>query len=228
MARTMPSIHSWDPCRVRPGNRIGGAGDSRKAVLQFLDEANRANASFYPIDPRGLPVFDSPIGPDKPLPLAVDAAMLRTRQNSIRTLAEATDGLAIVNTNQIAGGLKRIVADLSSYYLLGYYASNVKMDGKFHKITVRIKRPGVQVRARRGYLAPTESELNRPLAPRGPVDSSAARRARRRHRDSPGPLWILARAAAPRAGGRRLEDGHRCRCLGGGRTRSWTGLEGWW
>jgi VWFA-related protein len=133
--------------------------DNEQQFYRFLDEANRANASFYPVDPRGLPVFDSPIGPDKPPPLQVDAAMLRTRQNTLRTLAEATDGLALVNTNQIAAGLKRIVTDLSSYYLLGYYASNIKMDGRFHKITVRVKRPGVQVRARRGYLAPTEAEL---------------------------------------------------------------------
>ncbi len=151
--------------------------DHEQQFYRLLDEANRANASFYPVDPRGLPVFDSPIGPAPPLPLQVDAAMLRTRQNSLRTLAEATDGLALVNTNQIAGGLKRIVTDLSSYYLLGYYASNVKMDGKFHKITVRVKRPGVQVRARRGYLAPTESEVNNPsttAAASGDSTSAAA------------------------------------------------------
>lgn len=135
--------------------------DHEQQFLRLLDEANRSNASFYPVDPRGLPVFDSPIGPDRPPPIRVDAAMLRARQTSLRTLAESTDGLALVNTNQIAAGLKRIVADLSSYYLLGYYASDVKMDGRFHKITVRVKRPGVQVRARRGYLATTEAEVSR-------------------------------------------------------------------
>jgi hypothetical protein len=52
--------------------------DHEQQFLRLLDEANRANASFYPVDPRGLPVFDSPIGPDPPPPSDVDAAMLRT------------------------------------------------------------------------------------------------------------------------------------------------------
>lgn len=80
--------------------------------------------------------------------------MLRGRINSLRTLAEATDGLPIVDSNNLAGGLKRVVDDLSSYYLIGYYSSG-KLDGTFHPISVRVKRPGVRVRARRGYMAAT-------------------------------------------------------------------------
>ena len=49
----------------------------------------------------------------------------------------------------------RIAADLSSYYLVGYYSTNAKLDGRFRSITVRVKRPGVSVRARRGYRALT-------------------------------------------------------------------------
>src|SRR5206468_991680 len=49
--------------------------------------------------------------------------------------------------------------DLSSYYLLGYYSTNGKLDGKFHTIKVRVKRPGIDVRARKGYRPATESEV---------------------------------------------------------------------
>jgi VWFA-related protein len=140
----------------------------------LLQEANRANASFYPIDPRGLVVFDEPIaksgvGGLQPMtPLGVDAARLRARLDSLRTLAENTDGLAIVDSNNLAGGMKRVVADLSSYYLLGYY-SNTKLDGKYHAITVRVKRPGVQVRARRGYLAATPEAMTAAARGGGPA-----------------------------------------------------------
>src|SRR5262245_15130381 len=123
--------------------------DDQREFLQILDEANRANASFYPIDPRGLAVFDTPI--DAGVPIAADKALLRSRGESLRNLASATDGTAIM-TNDVSGALRRVVDDLSSYYLLGYYSSG-RLDGKFHSISVRVKRPGVRVRARRGYLA---------------------------------------------------------------------------
>jgi hypothetical protein len=54
--------------------------------------ANTANASFYTVDPRGLAVFDTPIGPDKPPPADVNIANLQTRIESLRTLANATTG----------------------------------------------------------------------------------------------------------------------------------------
>jgi hypothetical protein len=52
----------------------------------------------------------------------------------------------------------RMMADLNAYYLLRYYSSNTNLDGRFRRITVRVSRPGVRVRARTGYLAPTEAE----------------------------------------------------------------------
>ena len=159
---------------VVPGQRSNMACERDRQTLAYmdddrhfrmlLDEANAANVSFYPIDPRGLVVFDEPIskfttgappsGSTTITPLTVDAARLRARLTSLRTLAEATDGLAIVDSNDLSKGMRRVVDDLSSYYLLGYYSSG-KLDGRFHAITVRVKRHGVDVRARRGYLAAT-------------------------------------------------------------------------
>jgi VWFA-related protein len=126
----------------------------------ILDVANRNNASFYPIDPRGLAAFDAPIGPEAPPLIEVDRAMLNKRIETLRTLAENTDGLAVVNTNDLNRGLQRIADDFTSYYLLGYYSTNTKLDGQFRRITVRVRRPGVDVRARRGYRAATAEEVN--------------------------------------------------------------------
>ena len=134
--------------------------DNDDYFREILDVANRNNASFYPIDPRGLAAFDTPIGPDAPPPITVDRAMLNTRIENLRTLAENTDGLAVVNTNDLDKGLRRVADDLSAYYLLGYYSSNPKPDGSYRKITVRVRRPGVDVRARRGYRAATLEEVN--------------------------------------------------------------------
>lgn len=136
-----------------------GQYDGDQEFRDLLDEANRSNASFYPVDPRGLPAFDRPLSDPRALRVVEDMALLRQRIESLQTLAGATDGLAIVNSNDIERGLHRIVDDLTSYYLLGYYSTNPKLDGGYRKITVRVKRPGVEVRARRGYRAATEAEV---------------------------------------------------------------------
>jgi VWFA-related protein len=131
--------------------------DHPRRLREIGEEANRGNVTFYPVHPRGLVVFDSDISQN--VPIAQDSANLRTRLDSMRALAIDTDGDALVNTNNIASGLKRIADDLSSYYLIGYYSTNSKLDGRFREITVRVKRPGVRVRARRGYRGRTAEEV---------------------------------------------------------------------
>jgi VWFA-related protein len=143
--------------------------DDRERVRQIGERANRANVSFYPVDPRGLVVFDSPIGPDAPPSPQQDAPTQSTKLNSLRMLADTTDGLAVVNTNMIDRGIDRIVSDLSSYYLLGYYSTNARLDGKFRTISVRVTRPGVDVRARRGYRALTAAEAAPPKTNSAPA-----------------------------------------------------------
>ena len=120
------SHHACDPDRINLAQL-----DDEKRFRRIPDEANRANVSFYTIDPRGLPVWDEPLGPAPPPTPVEDADLLRGRIETLRTLADATDGLAIVNSNDLDKGFKRILDDLTSYYLLGYYSTG-KLDGRFH------------------------------------------------------------------------------------------------
>jgi VWFA-related protein len=148
--------------------------DDELRMTQLTQIANRGNVTFYPVYARGLVAFDSPIGPDPPPSLAQDATNLRARQNSLRSLADDTDGTAIINTNNIDGMLRRVVDDLSSYYLMAYYASNAKLDGRFRTISVKVKRPGVTVRARKGYRAFTADEVARGTATSTSPSAAAA------------------------------------------------------
>ena len=95
----------------------------------------------------------------------------------LRTFSEATGGIATVGTNDFAGGFKRIVEDNSAYYVLGYHPAELKQDGKFHEISVKVKRPGVQVRARKGYYAPSQPPTRRrPCGPDHRAGSTARSR----------------------------------------------------
>jgi VWFA-related protein len=131
--------------------------DDDQYFKTIYGEANRSNVSFYTIDPRGLVAFDTPI--NEAVPLAVDHAMLMQRQDVLRTLAGATDGLAMLNSNDLRKQLNRIADDLTSYYLLGYRSTNGNLDGKYRSIKVRSKRPGIEVRARHGYNAASAADV---------------------------------------------------------------------
>jgi VWFA-related protein len=146
-----PSMGECDGIRMQIA-----AMDTSQQFQDLPDVANRANASFYTIDPRGLAAFDASIGPVQPPPVNVDQANLRSKLMNMRELAERTDGLAAQNSNDLSGALARIGRDLSSYYLIGYDSTNPKLDGTYRAIKMTVKRPGVDVRARRGYRAPID------------------------------------------------------------------------
>src|SRR5260221_7047370 len=93
--------------------------------------------------------------------------------DTLRSLLENSDGRAIVKRNYIDVAMKQIVKDSSAYYLIGYNSSQAPSDGKFHEIKVRVKRPGVQVRARKGYWALNQQETARALAPPKPAAPKA-------------------------------------------------------
>ena len=109
--------------------------DHAQFLNDLIQDANRANATFYTIDPRGLAVFDTPIHRDAdevglPLNVIEDMSSMRQRHDAMANLASGTDGTALMNSNDLDSGLRRIADDLSTYYLLGYYSSNAKLDGK--------------------------------------------------------------------------------------------------
>jgi hypothetical protein len=136
--------------------RVRLAGEDHHAdFLRLTQRANRANVSFYPVDGRGLQVYDERYRFNTNQPIATQT---NARRESLLRLAADTDGVAVVNTNDVSGGMSRIVSDVASYYLLSYYSTNSKMDGRFRRIRVRVKQPGIEARARPGYLAPTEAE----------------------------------------------------------------------
>ena len=145
--------------------------DDDASFRRLLDEANAANTSFYPIDPRGLTVFDESIA--KPVTGRAAGRVDVDRAAEHRRGQTACPRRVAAHTGRSDGrhrdrrprtisraALKRVVDDLSSYYLIGYYSSG-KLDGKFHQMSVRVKRPGVRVRARRGYLAEPRNQRRR-------------------------------------------------------------------
>jgi hypothetical protein len=71
----------------------------------------------------------------------------------MRDVAVLTGGTAIVNTNNLAGGLQRMVVENSSYYVLAFTPMPMPRDGKLHKLEVRVRQKGLNVKSRRGYIA---------------------------------------------------------------------------
>ncbi len=132
-------------------NRTGqvfAEADLARELSELTRAANRANVSIYTIDPRGL------VGmPD--LDETVDQTewqnYIRKSQDSLRVLADNTGGYAMVNTNDFDKGLKRIDAETSDYYVLGFYSSNPDPTRRNRRIEVKVTRKDVDVWARTSY-----------------------------------------------------------------------------
>lgn len=154
-------------------------------ILQQANDAvaaaTRANVAIYAIDPRGLSAFEEAIeaagtpADVTPSQFSVTGRLqdaLRLSQQSLQVLANETGGFAAINRNDFASAFERVVRENSSYYVLGYYPTNDRRDGRFRRIEVRVKRPGLQVRSRRGYVAPRGRAPNRPPAPANPLNAA--------------------------------------------------------
>jgi VWFA-related protein len=122
--------------------------DLARELSELCREANRANVTLYTIDPRGLvgmPDLDETVDHTEWMDY------LRKSQDSLRVLAENTGGFAMVNTNDFDKGLKRIDAETSDYYVIGFYSNNPDPLRRNRRIEVKVQRKDVDVWARTGY-----------------------------------------------------------------------------
>jgi VWFA-related protein len=129
--------------------------DLARELAEVTRTANRANATLYTIDPRGL-VAGADL--DEQLDPVEYNNYVRKTQDSLRVLAEETGGIAVVNQNDFTKALKRIDAETSDYYVLGYYSNNPDPLKRTRKVEVKVNRPSVSVISRTSYsLRPQQS-----------------------------------------------------------------------
>lgn len=135
------------------------------AYRDAISAANRHNVAIYAVDPSGLQ--------------AVFGGIELDRRSGLMAVAEDTGGQSVINTNNFTGGFQSIVRDNSTYYILGYAPAIDHRDGKFHDVRVRVKKPGLTVRARKGYFAPSADARAESLPPLPAGVTEAARHALR-------------------------------------------------
>jgi VWFA-related protein len=125
---TYPFSHS--------GNEFAAA-DLAAELAELTREANRANTTIYTFDPRGL--VDGPDIDQTTLDSTDWQDHVRETQNSLRSIAELTGGIAVVNQNDFDRALKRIDGETSDYYIVGYYSSNPDPTKKRRTMEIRVK-----------------------------------------------------------------------------------------
>jgi VWFA-related protein len=125
--------------------------DLARELGDLTRSANRANVTMYTIDPRGLVGMgdiDEQVDPQQ------WNEFVRKSQDSLRVIAEETGGVAVVNQNDFSRALKRIDAETSDYYVIGYYSKNPDITKRRRNIEVRVTRAGQkwQVWSRKEYV----------------------------------------------------------------------------
>lgn len=125
--------------------------------------ANRADAPVYAFAPAPEAAVEG------------DAQAVEPRITALRSLTAQTGGDLVIGATGIDQGLARMLRDLDSHYVLTYKAAHGS-DGRFHALQLGIKRPGLQVRARAGYVAPLSADLRAALTPGPPAPPRVLRR----------------------------------------------------
>jgi VWFA-related protein len=171
----------------------------------LIDAANRANVTTYAVDAHGLRAKSSVLALQKEVDTFAEERMVQNQTGITRTerpltmslervedtlkldsrsglarLASDTGGFLIEGSNDLSAAFRRIDEDNQFHYLLTYSPTNTALDGKFRAIQVKVRRPGVQVFARKGYRAlatprPTDTSFEAPalaLLDRGPLPNA--------------------------------------------------------
>ena len=136
--------------------------ENNAQIRSTVDNANRSNMSIYTVDSRGLVAL--PPGGDASQRSAGGsmlrgAGMMRQRTNfsssqeTLATLAHDTGGNTFTDSNDLGLALDQVQKDTNIYYVLGYFSTNSKEDGKYRKIRVELTRPDLKIKHRPGYFA---------------------------------------------------------------------------
>jgi VWFA-related protein len=141
---------------------IGSTRD-RRTFTHEMDAAvralNNSGVAVYPVDARGLmvlPGFGASVRGSARLgaPSAASRlAPINANIDSMKELAERTGGRAAYNTNDLTRAIRRAIDDARVTYTIGYYSTDETQDGKFREIKVKVNRPHLDVRYRKGYFA---------------------------------------------------------------------------
>ena len=132
---------------VEPGSNFADA-DLAYLMADLTQAANRANATFYTIDPRGLMARPSI---DQDVDLQQWNRHINQQHFTMRMLADLTGGFAVVNTNNFGDAFRRVDSETSDYYVVGFYSNNADSSVRTRQLRVEVNRPDVTVRHRTHY-----------------------------------------------------------------------------
>src|SRR5579863_5313191 len=141
--------------------------DNQASLEKAVNAAKRSNVNIYPIDARGLvasaPAGDASAAAPRGTSALTGAQMQSQRdkfndsQETLSTLAADTGGKLFVDDNDLALGVEKARDDIASYYIIGYYSTNIKMDGKYRRVEVKLSKD-IQAKLdyRSGYFGQKE------------------------------------------------------------------------
>lgn len=163
---------------------LESGGRVASMIKKIIDLANRSSVVIYTVDARGaqttafspkdLIVIDTPDEISQSLATRTDH--LRSTQEGLTFLAKETGGMAVINNNDLTGGLLKVLED-KSYYLVGYVPDEETFDPavrRYNQLEVKVSRPGAKVRYRSGFFNVATAEDNAAPAVKSPVQQLKA------------------------------------------------------